>query len=501
MQRRMLFSLLSLVLILLSIIYLLLAAFGVFSTVQDNMYNTLDAALDAYAAGLTETADKTAAQSIKLSGKVAGTIEKDLAEQQLSFADLSGNREAIVTLENALYDNIADAIQMTDCSGAFLLLNTTVSVPDSGSSNSGIYLKVVNYRVSTPVTPELQLFRGCTEAADTGGIDCSSQWAMEFGSGDLPEALPRAGQDQVFLLTAAESGPDCRGNLYIASPIRDQDGNLLGVCGFEISPMYFKLSHQVSSGDELVFGVLAQETDGALAIGTGLVSGNATGYYHSFADSTLQRDPLGPMYRYSGAQESFAGLEKTVSLFSGSGDWTVAVMSPYPAYQEAETAQNVVLISCGVLVLALALALSWLISRRYVRPILNSIEKAKQGGNGLPVKTNIPEIDDLMDFLSAQDTGPAGRAPAADAKANPYVFSEEKYARFTKKILTLSPAERAVFDLYIEGLHAPEIAKKLFLSINTIKAHNKQIYRKLGVTSRRELLFYIDQMRSRGSLS
>jgi DNA-binding CsgD family transcriptional regulator len=66
-----------------------------------------------------------------------------------------------------------------------------------------------------------------------------------------------------------------------------------------------------------------------------------------------------------------------------------------------------------------------------------------------------------------------------------------------KNIKTLSPAERAVFNLYMEGYTAPEIARILCLSINTIKTHNKRIYSKLNVTSRKELLVYVKMMQEK----
>ncbi|HHW98320.1 MAG TPA: helix-turn-helix transcriptional regulator, partial [Firmicutes bacterium] len=59
----------------------------------------------------------------------------------------------------------------------------------------------------------------------------------------------------------------------------------------------------------------------------------------------------------------------------------------------------------------------------------------------------------------------------------------------------LSPAEKAVFDLYVEGYKAKEIAAILCLSINTIKTHNRRIYMKLNVSSRKELMVYVNMMK------
>jgi LuxR family maltose regulon positive regulatory protein len=50
----------------------------------------------------------------------------------------------------------------------------------------------------------------------------------------------------------------------------------------------------------------------------------------------------------------------------------------------------------------------------------------------------------------------------------------------------LSPQEQRVLRLLDAGLSNPEIAEELVVSVNTIKTHVQSIYRKLGVSSRRE---------------
>jgi DNA-binding CsgD family transcriptional regulator len=53
--------------------------------------------------------------------------------------------------------------------------------------------------------------------------------------------------------------------------------------------------------------------------------------------------------------------------------------------------------------------------------------------------------------------------------------------------VALTPSERQVVELAVEGLSNPRIAEKLFLSTNTVKTHLQRAYRKLGITSRAEL--------------
>ena len=67
---------------------------------------------------------------------------------------------------------------------------------------------------------------------------------------------------------------------------------------------------------------------------------------------------------------------------------------------------------------------------------------------------------------------------------------------FKNNIKKLSRAETAVFNMYVEGYSADDIAKKLFISINTIKSHNKNIYSKLNITSRKEIMIYARMMKT-----
>lgn len=59
---------------------------------------------------------------------------------------------------------------------------------------------------------------------------------------------------------------------------------------------------------------------------------------------------------------------------------------------------------------------------------------------------------------------------------------------FTKGIEKLTATEHAIYDSYIARLTTKEIMSNLNITENTLKYHNKNIYSKLGVSSRKELL-------------
>ena len=57
----------------------------------------------------------------------------------------------------------------------------------------------------------------------------------------------------------------------------------------------------------------------------------------------------------------------------------------------------------------------------------------------------------------------------------------------------LTPREREVFRLLARGRNSPYIQKELVITNNTVKAHVKHIYQKLGVSSHQELIDLVDE--------
>lgn len=72
---------------------------------------------------------------------------------------------------------------------------------------------------------------------------------------------------------------------------------------------------------------------------------------------------------------------------------------------------------------------------------------------------------------------------------------ESMFNTFAKKAKTLSSAERRILQLYIEGHEIADIPELTYVSIHTVKKHNRSIYQKLEIASRDELMLYIELFR------
>lgn len=64
---------------------------------------------------------------------------------------------------------------------------------------------------------------------------------------------------------------------------------------------------------------------------------------------------------------------------------------------------------------------------------------------------------------------------------------EARLAAFVENRKTLTPKEQEIYICYLSGMTTKQIMEKLSITENTLKYHNKNLYAKLGVSSRKEL--------------
>ncbi len=106
------------------------------------------------------------------------------------------------------------------------------------------------------------------------------------------------------------------------------------------------------------------------------------------------------------------------------------------------------------------------------------------------VQNNIeyePDKDTHLD----KDTHPdKSENNTADNKNDNSDILLENYEYFISNLSTLTPTENKIYDLYLSGKKTKEVLDILGIKENTLKYHNKNIYSKLGVSSRKQLLQY-----------
>ena len=89
----------------------------------------------------------------------------------------------------------------------------------------------------------------------------------------------------------------------------------------------------------------------------------------------------------------------------------------------------------------------------------------------------------------------AEQLPKKEAEVIPEESEEssepiDEFRRFCEGIPHLTFTERKIFELYVAGKSTQETAEEVGIKETTLKFHNKNIYAKLGVSSRKQLLYY-----------
>jgi len=114
------------------------------------------------------------------------------------------------------------------------------------------------------------------------------------------------------------------------------------------------------------------------------------------------------------------------------------------------------------------LSVSYIISELFLLG-LHMVVSEHQKLQGLVQEANLRAAK-LEATMEASNSGSAGRR-----------------AQHPSIIKGLTPTEKAIFDAYLRHMTTKEIMALLNIKENTLKYHNKNLYQKLGVSSRREL--------------
>lgn len=79
---------------------------------------------------------------------------------------------------------------------------------------------------------------------------------------------------------------------------------------------------------------------------------------------------------------------------------------------------------------------------------------------------------------------------AATKDETPEASAVDRYRirQFADGVLDLTVTEKSIFDAYVARMPTKEVMAMLNIKENTLKFHNKNLYHKLGVSSRKELL-------------
>lgn len=514
MRRRFAFYVFSVICLFLAVIIILLNLFGILNLTDRQIMNDLEARLSACAERIERDSDELAACAISFSGQLERSIQDYLTENNISFDELKNDSDSLDVLQNRLYDSVYLNMQVAPASGAFYILDTTANSNSQTELYSGIYLKYINLCSENTVNNDFSIYRGSFSTGKSRGINFHSGWKNESSTNFFKHCDDVFSDGTHYVLSPAVEIPDTWERArYIYVPIRDYNEKIIGVCGFEITDLLFQLSHKTINGR------WGSEICGLLDKHNGSYSGQFSSGRYNNTDNSLNINFRNGSQLFDFGNENCVGLTKEITL--GDELFSVAVMLPEVQYVSFIRKGQINILLIFLIVGSLAAVCCVFMSKKYVSPILKKLEQVRSKEDH-GEQLHIREIDDLFAFLEEKDNyyekqlsdlenaKQYAEEEARKAKEE-YEKAEEKYELakseidrlaakhkeeiipeeynfFVENLGMLTPTEHRVYELYLSGNTAKQIVEILHITENTLKYHNKNIYSKLGISSRKQLL-------------
>jgi len=451
-------------------------------------------------------------QAIEFSKELSRSIENKTTKLGIPVSDLQEHPEILEEVISSELDRTLFCLQRSKSSGVFFILNATINpaLDNANNSRAGLYIKNMEPNILSSSSPTIIILRGIPSISRNNLLSLHAQWKMEFDVSDAPyyhlptntaQANKNLPLSRLYYWSPKLTLPDTSEEVMLCSvPLIDSQGNVFGVCGIEVSAMLFKLTHMPNNNIyPRLFCVLSPITEGTIQFQQSVFAGGFSARNISANNNVLRvSDNRRSFYSYKQNQDSsFLGIHTPVNLYpKGSAfcdeQWVTAIMVPEDDLVSSITKLNLSLIGLLMILIILGIIASYILSQRYLKPITEGLDMIKSTDLSAAPRTKIAEIDDLISFLAAHNEELYERARQENLSLT--ILDE-----FAENIKTLSPAERSVFVLYAQDHNAKEIAEILCLSINTIKTHTKRVYTKLNVTSREELLLYVNMLNEIGN--
>lgn len=486
-----------------------LSLLGNFHFEEKEAYESLQTQLGHIEKNVTDDLNTLSVKALSVAQMVEMSLNHYATDNNISLQELDGNTTAIEGLLESQMNSLVALLDLNECSGCFLMLDATMlpDAPNSEFMKSGIFLKITQPNSVLP--NKIHFLRGPSSIARKYSLGLLGQWQTEFNTQDeyffeyvtsLTNENPNIPMNHAYYWTErtllknnSESG------ILLCIPLRDESNQVFGIFGIEVSSMQFKLAY--SPNNDKYAGIFVSLTPSSsqdpLDFDKGLIAGNS--YLTSSVNGqVIQTEAYNrELQKFTTAEQEYVGLTENLKFYSKDSifgeHWSLSIMIPKTELDASIRQTNYIIFFSLFILFFIGLVIAFIFSKRYNKPLINAIEELKC--NKITQNTKYLEINDLITFLSNKDKEYEARISNLESQLSIPDANMSSYNEFIQNIENLSPAERSVFNLYMEGYTANEITELLHLSINTIKTHNKRIFMKLNVSSRKELMVYVSMMK------
>lgn len=503
LQRKLFGYMLILVTILICMLAVFLFLLGRFETTSKETAETLSMQAEVFDRDISSYYDTIIAKSVNLSEQAASSAEKYLKKNNITFDSLDNSVYHIENMESQFMDLLSQALLRSNCSGAFIMLNCSRTAADK-NSKAGVYIQKDILGSNTP--DALLLYRGTASVGKSKGIMPHRKWKLEFKKDGFPN------YDVIFDRNPHKKECLCRITdiivlpgmseriMLVVMPIKNTYGELFGICGFEVSESFFKAAHAQPTTLPHLTCIFSRKTDNAVDCDEGLACGIENGYFCPPKGLLKEKNIGHGLKELKNEYGSYVGVSADLPLCIENNDYEITIMLPKKDYTRNQFAE---FMQIALIVLLLGLAsvlLCTQFSKRYIVPVISALNRLKQSELDAE-RSNIAEIDDIFDYIAEKSKAyrqsiealkhenETAQSTIEKIKYNrKNEISPDDYEYFAQGLKTLTSAERNIFNMYLEGKNIRQIAEENNIKEATVKFHNHNIYDKLGVTSKKELL-------------
>lgn len=477
------------------ILLMMLVASGVFSESGRQIEQNLQVHLQNQKRDIKERMDLFTINGIDLSKRLTTYIEREVLSYPYDIKELENDEEGLRTMQEDMYLLLEGKMHVTRASGVYAVFDTTVntSAPNAKHSRSGVYLRLANISGNV-LEDDVFLFRGNPNVAMQNKIQIHNRWNMEFDTEDMywfdnqiSANNTKSPTEKYLWINRVHLKDTWENGMFLSVPVIGSEGGRYGICGLEISGLLFRLSYpkfESKYGDMVT--IIAPVDQGKLLLSKGLSGSQGNSYINENDDLFID---TGKVYNvYFNSQGKYIGVQQTIDgAYDSEGrQWVVAVLVSYSSFEAKESYEKAMMIVILTVFSLVMFLISFVISRQFVKPIERGIENLKTDDfYKNDSRTGIAEIDILAEFLKNKEEKYKSKGPVPSE-------IEEMFDRFIENSKSLTTSERNILRYYIEGREIAELPDLLCISLNTVRKHNRNIYTKLGVSSKDELQIYID---------
>ena len=510
---------------------LLLSLFGITGKDAKAVKSHIDTELSIMTDKINEDFGRLSLGGITIAEDLTERSEDFFDEHEISANELQANPDLIEPLLTEYMNTLIATVNNRYCGGTFVMLDATIT-DSSETAKAGVFIKKTQPTATNAVGVQLHYLRGPAQIARDNGIMLLGQWKMEFDITDqdfFTEVMDAARENpelelsrlyywsgRVVLKGNSEAG------FLLCVPLRTSEGEVFGLCGIEVSDRMFKSLYTPEGGSfENIFTTMSPRCENGLGTSKGLVAGNTylTGTRWEY-DLSNEESHEG-FHHYSGGGQLYGGKTADLHLYPNGSpyedqEWSCSILMPKDILHNAVKGNASYFTYTIIVLLIISVMASAIVSRYYLRPVNLAFDQIKNNAYAGDGRMEVySEISDLFDYLSQRDREHdialqqqqqqmdelKGEHQKAQTEISRLAYSRksevdpDSYQAFLANLESLTPTEKLVFDHYLDGKNAKEIMAVLNIKETTLKYHNRNIYDKLGVASRKELLRYAALMR------